>query len=320
MSWIRNAILGMLMVAGSAQAIQGPYAGQVAVSNYGPSASWANIATTNDTVQEAFDWLDVAWNKVTFSSAGFSWLDPTNDTLQALGTWIDSNWVTRASQIGISTSGWAAISTSGTNVQAALSAIDSNLVALGSSTNNPKDYQTSTQVLALVTAQPQAILFRDAGSLDQVFTGGAAETEVRIVGSATPGADAFIEVTNGVVFTHTASTDTLQVPTSGWYLVVGSASGKHWGNGSYSDVMTMDLWVTRDGSRDSGGSVFSGARFLGVSTPQYGSDRAVQFSISGSALVYAPTNNTFALSSVLIGSGTSSTVTRAGFELRRMGP
>jgi len=284
------------------------------------SNDWDFLTGTN--VQTALDSIDVQFPHIV--TGGFNVLAPTSAALHVFAQYLDDHWPDRAGRIYAATNGWTEISGASSNLQDVIGSIDSNLAAISAgaySTSNPSGFVTTAQVFA----QPQVILFRSSTVVTQMFISGAAETDLQVVNATTSGPNSFVYTTNGMAHSHGISSDSVTVPTSGWYLVLGQIAGYLYGPQG-SAAASFDAWILRDGARLDGANMSPGSRsWLQVyqTTNEIASLVGVNFrwfKQNGSAIVYAPTNNTFTLSGLCAGTAASAGVQYVSFEMRRIAP
>lgn len=275
--------------------------------------SWTNISAGSTTnVQGTLDWIDANWPR--FDSTSWGIINPTSDTLQVFGDWLDANFPDRASRIYFSTSGLTVVSGgAGTNLQAAVASIDTNLAGMYPR-SNPSNFVTA----AAVFAQPHGILFRQVHVYTQRFVNGASWATLAVATSATASASSFAHITNGMTHSH-GSGDTLTVPTGGWYFVTATAAGFLYGPND-SGAASFDTWATRNGDRDISGGARTLAQVYQTTNEISALVRYRWFKQSGSALLLLNPGDVLGVEGQTLGNGATTDVVYASFELRRLGP
>jgi hypothetical protein len=309
---VKRIILVLSLIAGAASA---QFSGTPAWQSRVKASSWTNIAAQaggNTNVQDVLNWIDANWPR--FDSSAWGVIAPTSDTLQVFGDWMDANFPNQAARIFFSNANMTVISGgAGTNLQAALSSIDTNL-ALRYPASNPSNYVTD----ALVFAQPTAVAFRQVHVYTQRFVNGASWAGVTVATSDTASASSFISTSNGMVHAHSTA-DTFTVPTGGWYFVTATAAGFLYGPND-AGAASFDTWVSQNGNRD----VLGGSRTM---TQVYQTTNEISplvnyrwFKQSGSALLRLASGDDVALEGLCAGNGATADVVYASIELRRVGP
>lgn len=310
---MKSVVAAFLALAVSAQAQWfGPRTYQIRVAH----TNFETLGYTPGTnLHDVLNWIDDNWPQ--FDSSGYQALNPTQDSLRVLSQWLDDNWPDRASRIYFNTNGLAVLSGTSSNLQTLIGSIDTNL-ALRYPVSNPSNYVTQSDVFA----QPQAVLFRGNSVVTQWFYDAVSAADIGIVNATTSGPASYIFLTNGMTHTHGASSDFVNVPTSGWYLVMGQISGTLYGPHS-ANLATFDSWAVFNGERlDGSGYIYPGARsWLQVSQASNSATVVGQwFKQNGSALLYAPTSGAFSVNGQCSGVNASAAVNYVSFEIRRIAP
>lgn len=314
---MKRLLLCLMLCASTASAqFFGPKTWQIPVA----ATNFSTLGSSPSTnLHDTLNWIDDNWPQ--FDSSSYLALNPTQDSLRVLSAWLDANWPDRAGRLYADTNGFGAISGLSSNLQHIIGSIDSQLVLRATNAyprTNPSNYVTSADVFA----QPMAIFFRStaANAVTQLF--GAVETDMILANASTSGPASYIFLTNGMVHTH-AGTDSVTVPTGGWYLAVGQVAGTLFGPQD-ATAASFDVWITRDGDRYDGSSLMPGARsWLQVIQTSDGSNTTVYgrwFKQNGAAFVYASPGSVFSLSGIAEGTAVSAKVTYVSLEMRRIAP